>query len=47
MNGYPKNLAELLGDYIGAIKGEAPVSSDRVNVQFTDYLVKKRSEGRL
>ena len=42
----PETLADLLGDYIGAVQGNGE-STQNAGEQFTDYLVQKHREGRL
>lgn len=43
----PRNLAELLGDCVGAVKGTGELLSERTGERFGDYLVQKQREGRL
>ena len=43
----PRNLADLLGDYIGAVKGTGEALSERTGEQFGEYLAQKQHEGRL
>lgn len=41
------SLADLLGDYIGFVKGDGEANSENCGEKFADYLVQKRQEGRL
>jgi hypothetical protein len=43
----PHNLAERLGDYVGAVKGTGEALSERTGERFGDYLLQKQREGRL
>ena len=46
-NGAPQNLAELLGDYIGAARGAGEALSERTGERFAEHLAQKRREGHL
>lgn len=47
-NGHaPRNLAELLGDYIGAAQGTGDALSERTGERFTEHLAQKKRESRL
>jgi hypothetical protein len=43
----PRNLAELLGDYVGSVKGTGEALSERTGERFGEYLAEKHREGRL
>jgi hypothetical protein len=43
----PRNLAEFLGDYVGAVQGTGEALSELTGERFTEYLEHKRREGRL
>lgn len=43
----PRNLADLLGDYVGAVKGTGEALSEGTGGRFGEYLEEKKREGRL
>lgn len=43
----PRNLAELLGDYVGAVQGTGEALSERTGERFVEYLAQKQHERRL
>lgn len=43
----PRTLAELLGDYVGAVRGTGEALSERTGERFGEYVAQKHREGRL
>ncbi len=43
----PRNLAELLGEYIGAVEGKGKFSSAEVSNVFSEGMVRKHRVGQL